>query len=104
MKIGIATVGTPNSRLAVHRRFGWQVFRTLPTTTGDEAWRIEQSVLHQLRHDFGLNHYLTREHMPKGGWTETFDADSVSLLRLWQLVLHTASATASVAHRDEAAS
>ncbi|WP_329583680.1 hypothetical protein [Streptomyces sp. NBC_01361] len=84
VKVGIASVGS--DRITRHQRQGWQLFRSLAAATGDHAWKIEQEVLRRLRQDLGLSHYLTRAHMPKGGWTETFDADAVPILRMWQLI------------------
>ncbi len=85
-KVGIAAVDS--DRLAVHRRSGWQVYRTLRFDRGEEAFRVEQGVLRWLRDELGLPPYLA----DGIGWTETVDADAVSLPDLWSKVLSLSAA------------
>lgn len=88
-KVGIAA---PDSdRLAVHRRNGWQVYRTLLFDRGEDAFKVEQAVLRWLRDDLGLPPFLAEGI----GWTETVGAEAVSLPALWRMVLSLSAASRS---------
>lgn len=76
LKVG---VGSPTSvRLATHRRRGWVVVTTRPTT-GSVALAIERHILDWWRNDLGLPPYLSVREMQQGGWTETVDLDAVDM-------------------------
>lgn len=84
-KIGIA--GMTSRRLDLHRGRGWQVYATLSFETGHDAFVVEQSVLSWIRNDLHLPPYLA----DCDGWTESVDAEAISLPQLWRQVLATAS-------------
>ena len=75
-KVGIAD--TAGLRLAQHRRKGWQILAVFQVTAKG-ASAIETDVLKWWRGALGLPSYLTRDHMPQGGWTETVAAGRVDL-------------------------
>lgn len=80
-KLGAAKVGiadTSGLRLAQHRREGWQILAVFQVSA-KSATAIETDVLKWWRGALGLPSYLTRDHMPQGGWTETVAAGSVDL-------------------------
>jgi hypothetical protein len=70
-KVGIAD--TSGLRLAQHRREGWQILAVFRVSAKSAA-AIETDVLKWWRGALGLPSYLTRDHMPQGGWTETVAA------------------------------
>lgn len=82
IKIGIADIG--NSRYKALKTKGWRVVAYWPFSERDKARHVESLVLNTLRIKHG--HYLTKEQMPYGGYTETFDANKVSKSRLIRLV------------------
>ena len=82
-KVGIAN--QTSSRTRQFASAGWLTFRTLPVTTTEEAYRIEQAVLAPYR-AARLCPYLTRAELPSGH-SETIDAEAVSLLDLWAEVV-----------------
>jgi hypothetical protein len=76
-KIGIGDIA--GSRLAQHRREGWQLLAAFQVAA-KAAVAIEHKVLRRWRHDLGLPSYLKREQMPQGGWTETVAAGRIDLV------------------------
>ncbi|MFC8452160.1 hypothetical protein [Kitasatospora sp. NPDC057223] len=84
-KIGIC--GTNSSRIAVHRRHGWTEEFHIRVESGEEAFRIEQGVLRHIRKTLNVPARLGESEMPQGGWTETFDAEMVSIAATKHLVL-----------------
>ena len=81
-KIGIAGVRGVDRvrRLEALRADGWQVYKTLHFEHGREARNVELSVLKWLRSELNLQPYLASG---TNGWTETVDADEVSLSQIW---------------------
>jgi len=75
-KVGIAD--TSGLRLAQHRRKGWQILAVFQVSAQSAA-AIETDVLKWWRGALGLPSYLTRGHMPQGGWTETVPAGRIDL-------------------------
>ena len=75
-KVGIAD--TSGLRLAQHRREGWQILAVFQVSAQSAA-AIETDVLKWWRGALGLPSYLTRDHMPQGGWTETVAAGRINL-------------------------
>ncbi len=75
-KVGIADMS--GSRLAEHRREGWQILAAFQVTA-KAAIAIETDVLSWWRGELGLPSFLRRDQMPQGGWTETVAAGRVDL-------------------------
>jgi hypothetical protein len=75
-KIGVSDIA--GSRLAQHRRQGWQLVAAfqVPATA---AVAIETDVLRWWRGPLGLPPFLDRGQMPQGGWTETAATSSIDL-------------------------
>ncbi|MYQ71005.1 hypothetical protein GTY78_08080 [Streptomyces sp. SID4934] len=84
MKIGITGLRTREDRVARFRGHGWVPFTQIDFATGADAYRVEQSVIRQLRIE-GHGGFLGDVQMPIGGYKETFDATSVSAERLLAL-------------------
>lgn len=79
--LGAAKVGisdTAGSRLAEHRREGWQLLAAF-RVAADAAAAIEADVLSWWRDNLRLPPYLGRDQMPQGGWTETAAAGAIDL-------------------------
>jgi DNA-directed RNA polymerase subunit RPC12/RpoP len=83
-KIGI---GAPSGyRLKMHKKHGWEVYKTVELSTGDEAFEVERRVLKWLRLEMGLPPAVDRAYMPQRGETETVSADDISLPDLWKKI------------------
>lgn len=76
VKVGITE--TSGFRLQVHAKLGWQVVASV-RMPGDAAVRTEKAIITHWRKDLGLPRYLGKHEMPQGGWTETVDADAISV-------------------------
>jgi predicted Zn-ribbon and HTH transcriptional regulator len=74
-KIGITNVASSKVRLSLWRRQGFSVVRQVTHENGAIILRLEQDLLHWLRHDLAIPQYLDPEEMPKGGATETLPRD-----------------------------
>ena len=86
LKIGIGNYGNKNDRLVSHNKQGWSLFKSWDFKTGEEAEKIEFLVIELVRNEIGIPVHLSKSEMPQGGWTETFSADSISLLGLEKIV------------------
>ncbi|WP_329240793.1 hypothetical protein OG223_53150 [Streptomyces sp. NBC_01478] len=85
VKIGITGRQAHEDRIARLEGSGWTVVRTWPFDTGTAAYRIEQIALKRLRAQ-GHGPYLTAEQISAGGWTETFNAATVTADTLCRMV------------------
>ncbi|MEV0537862.1 hypothetical protein [Kitasatospora sp. NPDC050463] len=61
MKVGITNLGT--TRLADHRRAGWQTTPIDSFETGVDAYDVEQAVLRRVRVDMGIPPFVPAEQM-----------------------------------------
>lgn len=86
IKVGISGYSSRSIRLDAHKKYGWEVFKTIDTATGIEAERIETKVLKWIRKDLGLGVHLPKDFMPQGGHTETVDASEIDLPTIWAKV------------------
>ena len=86
-KIGIGNDKTRNNRLKEHAKAGWEIFDSITVDSGDLAEQIEQAGLRWIRTEKNLPIYLLSEQMPQGGYSETFEADSISLTEVWRKVV-----------------
>ena len=82
IKIGISDIS--GRRFASHRQKGWILVKYWYFFERDKAKTVESLVLRTLRDRYG--HYLTKEQMPHGGYTETFDANLVTRRMLIRMV------------------
>jgi hypothetical protein len=82
IKIGISDIS--GRRFASHRTKGWILVKYWHFFERDKARTVETLVLKTLRDRYG--YYLTKEQMPHGGYTETFDANKVTRRMLIRMV------------------
>jgi len=86
-KVGVGNYKKSGDRLKKFQRRGWQSFRTWDVKDGTEALLIEGKVFRVLRHDLKLPIFLSPLDMPvTGGFSETVDADSISLNSLAAII------------------
>jgi hypothetical protein len=89
VKVGIAAVAPTRKdgdRIRQHALHGWVLFKSHNFGTGNDAYRVEQSVLRHLR-AAGFPQHLTKELMPQSGATETFNRDQISEAAVWDAVM-----------------
>jgi formylmethanofuran dehydrogenase subunit E len=85
-KVGIGGKSTRNDRISTHRKYGWELYKSLDLPTGEFAYELEQEILKWLRIDLGFGNFLLPELMPQGGHTETVDASEIDLPTIWAKV------------------
>ena len=86
IKIGISDVS--GRRFASHRQKGWILIKYWAFSERDKARAVESLVVQTLTKRYG--HYLSKEDMPQGGYTETFDASKITrkgLIRMINLAI-----------------
>ena len=86
-KIGVGNHKTRVNRIAEHERNGWKLEKRIELNTGDIAFSVEQATLLWIRDDLGLKPCLTPKQMPQGGYTETFDSQSLDNSLVWEKIL-----------------
>lgn len=79
IKVGISNVEAILNRLEAHKKNGWSEYKSFNFDTADEAEYFETMLLKWLRKERGLQAHLVRELMPQGGFSETVDAEEISL-------------------------
>jgi hypothetical protein len=82
VKIGISDVS--GRRFASHRQKGWILIKYWWFSERDKARAVESLVVKTLTGKYG--HFLHKEDMPQGGYTETFDASKVTRRGLVRMV------------------
>jgi hypothetical protein len=82
IKIGISDVS--GRRFASHRTKGWILIQYWWFSERDKARSVESIVVQMLTKKHG--HFLEKEDMPQGGYTETFDASKISRKGLVRMV------------------
>ena len=82
IKIGISDVS--GRRFASHRQKGWVLIKYWWFSERDQARAVESLVLDTLRAKYG--HFLDKEDMPQGGYTETFDASKITRRGLIRMI------------------
>lgn len=82
IKVGISNIEAGLNRLEAHKKNGWAEHKSFNFDTADEAEYFETLLLKWLRRERGLAVHLVRELMPQGGFSETVDAEEVSLLEI----------------------
>jgi hypothetical protein len=82
IKIGIGDIA--GKRFRQHRTKGWVLVSYWYFQDRRVCRRVESTVLETLRDKYG--HYLNKENMPYGGYTETFNAKKITKRRLIGLV------------------
>jgi hypothetical protein len=87
-KIGVSGIDIQTERIKAHRKFGWDLYKRLDVDTGETAFLIEQNVLIWIRKELNLPIYVSKEQMPQGGFSETFDAMEVDLPTVWAKIIN----------------
>jgi len=82
VKVGISDIS--GKRYASHRGKGWLLVSYWHFSERDKARAVESIVLNTLRERYG--YYLSKEQMPQGGFSETFDASKVTRRMLIRMV------------------
>ena len=82
IKIGVGDI--TGKRFRQHRTKGWELVCYWYFQNRRGARRVESIVLQTLRDKYG--YYLHKEDMPFGGYTETFNANKITMRRLIGLV------------------
>lgn len=82
LKVGISNTDRRTDRIKAHEKEGWLLLYRQDVDTGELAFELEKQVLAWIRQERKLGIYLIKEQMPQGGWTETFDAEELSLIEV----------------------
>ena len=82
VKIGISDIS--GKRFASHRQKGWLLVSYWHFFEGDKARAVESLVIQTLSKKH--KPFLSKEDMPQGGYTETFDANKVTRKGLIRMV------------------
>lgn len=82
VKIGISDVS--GKRFASHRQKGWILIQYWWFSERDKARAVESLVLNTLKKKH--KPFLSKEDMPQGGYTETFDASKITRKALVRMV------------------
>ncbi len=86
-KLGIGNTNRmKGNRIDEHKKHGWILVKELHFEVTDQAFQVEQKVLSWLRNNKKLPVYLSELEMPQGGYTETVDAEGISLAAIWAKV------------------
>jgi hypothetical protein len=82
IKVGIGDIS--GKRFKAHRTKGWELVAYWYFQDRRGARRVESIVVNKLRDKYG--HFLNKDNMPYGGYTETFNAKKISKKRLMAMV------------------
>ena len=82
VKVGISDVS--GRRFASHRTKGWILIKYWAFSRRDKARAVESLVVQTLTAKHG--HFLDKEDMPQGGYTETFDASKITRRGLVRMI------------------
>ena len=82
VKVGISDIS--GKRFASHRQRGWLLVAYWHFFEGDKARTVESLVLQTLKKKH--KPFLSKEDMPQGGYTETFDASKITRRALIRMV------------------
>lgn len=82
IKVGISDIS--GRRFKTHKTKGWILIKYWHFFERDKARAVESLVLNTLRRKYG--HYLDKEDMPQGGYSETFDARKITRRGLIRMV------------------
>ena len=83
IKVGITNTETIISRLDQFKRHGWKIHKKYTFQKGIHASMIENEVMNWLKKDLKLPNHLSAKDMPiTKGHSETFNADTISVLKI----------------------
>ena len=84
IKVGISNIDAQPNRVRSHEIQGWKLYKVFNFATGQIAEDIENEVLNWLRSEKGLGIHLTKDMVKQGGYSETTDANEITLLEIDQ--------------------
>ena len=86
IKVGISNIDATPNRVRSHEIEGWKLYKSFNFGTGQSAEDVENEVLTWLRQDKGLGVHLSKDMMRQGGYSETVDANEISVLEIEKFV------------------
>jgi hypothetical protein len=86
IKVGISNIDATPNRVRSHEIEGWKLYKSFNFDTGQTAEDVENGVLTWLRQEKGLGVHLSKEMMRQGGYSETVDANEISVLEIEKFV------------------
>jgi hypothetical protein len=75
-KVGINDIG--NTRYPTHRSNGWKIVKYWYFDSITIARKVERIVLSKMKSKTKSEGFVSKEDMPQGGYTETFDAKKIT--------------------------
>jgi hypothetical protein len=82
-KIGVGDL--VGNRYSEHRRNGWVLVKYWYFKDRKQAFKVEKVVLQTLKKKF-ISGFVTKDMMPQGGFTETFDASQTSSTKIIRVI------------------
>jgi len=82
IKVGISNNNARPNRVKSHASNGWKLYKQIDVPTGAIATDIEAKTFFWIRKELGLGVHLSKEMMKTGGYSETVDAEEISVLQI----------------------
>jgi hypothetical protein len=82
-KIGVGDL--VGNRYSEHRRNGWVLVKYWYFKDRKQAFKVEKVVLQTLKKKF-ISGFVSKDMMPQGGFTETFDASQTSSTKIIRVI------------------
>jgi hypothetical protein len=82
IKVGISNNNAKPNRIKSHASDGWQLFKQIDVLNGAIATEIEAKTFNWIRRELGLGVHLSKEMMKHHGYSETVDANEVTVLQI----------------------
>jgi hypothetical protein len=82
LKVGISNNKAKPNRIKSHAIHGWKLYKQIDVPNGAIATDIEAKTFYWIRNELGLGVHLTKELMKSGGYSETIDAEEITLLQI----------------------
>jgi hypothetical protein len=86
VKIGVGNHDSKPERITEHKNYGWVLLKKYDLPTGGHAAHVEKFVFRWIRKELKLPVHLAAEQMPQGGFSETVDADEISMPNLYRII------------------
>lgn len=82
IKVGISNTNARPNRIKSHGKYGWKLYKQINVANGAVAVDIETKTFVWIRKELGLGVHLTKEMMKSGGYSETVDAEEITVLQI----------------------
>jgi hypothetical protein len=82
LKVGISNNKAKPNRIKSHAIHGWKLYKKIDVPNGAIATDIEAKTFYWIRKELGLGVHLSKELMKSGGYSETIDAEEITLLQI----------------------